>query len=76
MGRIIIINRQVPSQNRSQYQHWSAYTKSAMSGLFCCAAVASRPAATVPAEWRSAAIGRACAITPTLSVAVNPFRIA
>ncbi len=27
MGRLIIIKRRVPSQNASQYKHWSAYTK-------------------------------------------------
>lgn len=27
MSRVIVIKRRVPSQNRSQYQHWSTYTR-------------------------------------------------
>ena len=27
IGRLIVIRRRVPSQNASQYTHWSAYTK-------------------------------------------------
>lgn len=27
LGRLIVVRRRVPSQNRSMYRHWSAYTR-------------------------------------------------
>lgn len=27
VGRLVVVRRRVPSQNASQYAHWSAYTK-------------------------------------------------
>ena len=72
----IIIKRRVPSQNRSQYRHWSRIGKNVMPGSFSCGSNChANQMVWVRSGWRSALIVTVFVTSPIWSAVPSRFLI-